>query len=42
MWTAEPTLVERKEIGFRVFVFLIIFAVLMYAAKRKVWATVAH
>ena len=42
MWAAEPRLVERKEIGFRVFVFLIIFAALMYATKRKVWATVPH
>jgi ubiquinol-cytochrome c reductase cytochrome c1 subunit len=42
MWTAEPHLVDRKEIGFRVFIFLIVFAVLMYATKRKVWANVAH
>jgi ubiquinol-cytochrome c reductase cytochrome c1 subunit len=42
MWTAEPHLVERKEIGFRVFIFLIVFAGLMYATKRKVWSKVAH
>jgi len=29
---------ERKRIGMQVFVFLIIFAVLMYFTKRKVWA----
>jgi ubiquinol-cytochrome c reductase cytochrome c1 subunit len=42
MWTAEPHLVDRKEIGFRVFIFLIVFAGLMYASKRRVWSTVAH
>jgi ubiquinol-cytochrome c reductase cytochrome c1 subunit len=42
MWTAEPSLVERKEIGFRVLIFLIVFAGLMYASKRKVWSNVAH
>jgi cytochrome c1 len=42
MWAAEPRLVDRKEIGFRVFVFLIVFAVLMYLSKRKVWTTVEH
>ena len=42
MWTAEPHLVERKRIGFEVFIFLIVFAGLMYLTKRKVWAKVAH
>jgi len=42
MWTAEPHLVERKRIGFQVFIFLIIFAGLMYFTKKKVWAPVAH
>jgi ubiquinol-cytochrome c reductase cytochrome c1 subunit len=42
MWTAEPHLVDRKEIGFRVFLFLIVFAGLMYASKRKVWASVSR
>jgi ubiquinol-cytochrome c reductase cytochrome c1 subunit len=42
MWAAEPHLVERKEIGFRVLIFLIVFAVFMYLSKRKVWSTVPH
>jgi ubiquinol-cytochrome c reductase cytochrome c1 subunit len=42
MWAAEPHLVERKEIGFRVLLFLIVFATLMYLSKRKVWSTVEH
>jgi ubiquinol-cytochrome c reductase cytochrome c1 subunit len=42
MWAAEPHLEERKKTGFRVVVFLLLFAGLMYATKRKVWADVAH
>jgi ubiquinol-cytochrome c reductase cytochrome c1 subunit len=42
MWAAEPHLVERKRIGFQVFLFLIVFAGLMYFTKKKVWAPVAH
>lgn len=42
MWTAEPKLVDRKRLGFQVAIFLIIFGVLMYLTKRKVWARVAH
>lgn len=42
MWAAEPHLTERKRIGFEVFVFLIVFAGLMYLTKKKVWSNVAH
>lgn len=42
MWAAEPKLVDRKRLGFQVAIFLIIFGVLMYLTKRKVWAHVAH
>ena len=42
MWTAEPHLVERKRIGFEVFIFLVVFAGLMGLTKRRVWAKVAH
>jgi ubiquinol-cytochrome c reductase cytochrome c1 subunit len=38
MWTAEPRLVDRKRIGFQVGIFLIVFAVLMYLTKRRVWS----
>src|SRR5712692_5844624 len=37
MWTAEPHMEERKRLGMQVFVFLIIFAGLMYFTKKKVW-----
>ncbi len=42
MWAAEPHLVERKQTGFAVMLFLALFGGLVYATKRKVWANVAH
>ena len=42
MWAAEPTLEERKEIGFRVMIFLAVLALLFYLTKRKLWRNVEH
>lgn len=42
MWAAEPHLVARKQTGFATMIFLVLFAGLVYASKRKVWANVAH
>jgi len=42
MWVAEPHLVERKALGFRVIIFLAIFALLMYLTYKKVWSGVKH
>jgi ubiquinol-cytochrome c reductase cytochrome b/c1 subunit len=41
MWAAEPHMEARKRIGMQVFVFLILFAGLMYFTKKRVWAN-AH
>lgn len=38
MWAAEPKLEERHQLGARVMVFLIAFAVIMFIAKRTVWS----
>jgi ubiquinol-cytochrome c reductase cytochrome c1 subunit len=38
-WAAEPTLAERKKIGLRVMIFLIVLAGLLYFTKKKVWAS---
>jgi ubiquinol-cytochrome c reductase cytochrome c1 subunit len=38
MWAAEPKLEERKSLGLSVVVFLLAYALLLYAAKRKIWA----
>lgn len=42
MWMADPHLVSRKETGFRVLMFLFLFAGLMYLTKRKLWSNVPH
>jgi len=42
MWAAEPHLEERKKIGFRVMVFLIVFAGMLYFTKKKLWRNVDH
>jgi ubiquinol-cytochrome c reductase cytochrome b/c1 subunit len=42
MWAAEPHLEARKRIGFQVFIFLVVFAGLLYFTKKKVWREVDH
>lgn len=42
MYVAEPHLEERKKLGFRVMLFLLIFGALVYLTKRKVWSNVEH
>ena len=42
MWMAEPHLVSRKQTGFVVLLFLVLFAGMMYATKRKLWAGIEH
>ena len=37
-WAASPEMTERKQIGVRVILFLILMTGLTYAVKRKVWA----
>ncbi|MCO6417679.1 cytochrome c1 [Siccirubricoccus sp. KC 17139] len=39
-WTAEPELEQRKAMGVKIIVFLVILAGLAYSVKRKVWADV--
>ncbi len=41
-WTSEPKMVERKQAGFGVIIFLLIFAGITYASYRRVWKGVAH
>ena len=42
MWAAEPHLEQRKKTGFRVMVFLIIFAGMLYFTKKQLWRDVEH
>lgn len=39
-WAAEPKMEMRKRIGWKVVLFVLILAALLYAAKRKMWADV--
>lgn len=39
-WTAEPELEERKRVGLKVILFLIVLTALLYAVKRKVWKNI--
>ena len=40
MWAAEPKLEDRKGMGVKVLIFLVVFTGVLYAAKRKVWSDV--
>lgn len=37
-WAAEPKMEERKRIGVMAILFLSVFAAVMYAVKKKIWA----
>ena len=39
-WAAEPELEERKRMGVKVLLFLLVLTGLLYAVKRKIWADV--
>jgi ubiquinol-cytochrome c reductase cytochrome c1 subunit len=41
-WAAEPELEERRAMGVRVILFLIVLAGMTYAVKRKIWADLKH
>jgi ubiquinol-cytochrome c reductase cytochrome c1 subunit len=41
-WTAEPKMEERKRTGFQVMIFLLVFSVLLYLTKNKIWRNVEH
>jgi ubiquinol-cytochrome c reductase cytochrome c1 subunit len=42
MWVAEPHLNDQKAAGFRVLTFLLLFAVLMWFVKNRIWRNVEH
>lgn len=39
-WVAEPEMEERKRMGVKVVLFLLLFAGIMYGVKRKIWSKV--
>ena len=38
MWAAEPKLEDRKRMGFKVMIFLVVLTGLFFAAKKRIWA----
>jgi len=36
-WAAEPKMEARKQMGVKAILFLVVFAGIMYAVKRKIW-----
>jgi ubiquinol-cytochrome c reductase cytochrome c1 subunit len=41
-WAAEPELEQRRQMGVRIILFLVVLGGLTYAVKRKIWADVKH
>ena len=42
MWSADPKLDERKRMGLLVLIYLAITALLLYFAKKRLWAKLDH
>lgn len=41
-WAADPKMEERKETGFGVMIFLLLFSGLLYGSYRQIWRNVGH
>ncbi len=41
-WAADPSLNERKQLGWTVMFYLLITTLLLYFAKKKIWTRVKH
>ncbi|KGJ05568.1 ubiquinol-cytochrome c reductase cytochrome c1 subunit [Paracoccus halophilus] len=42
MWTAEPKLMDRKQVGFVSVIFLIVLSALLYLTNKKLWWSIKH
>ncbi|MDM7255247.1 MAG: cytochrome c1, partial [Paracoccus sp. (in: a-proteobacteria)] len=38
MWTAEPKMMDRKQVGFVSVLFLIVLTSLLYLTNKRIWA----
>lgn len=41
-WAADPTLDQRKRIGWSAMLYLLITTVLLYLGKKRIWAAIKH
>ncbi len=41
-WASEPHQEERKQMGFAVLIYLLIFAAVLYASYRQIWSKIGH
>ncbi len=41
-WAAEPELEDRKRMGIKVMLFLLVLTGMLYAVKRRIWADIGH
>ena len=41
-WTADPTLNQRKRIGWQVVLYLLVTTVLLYLGKKRIWSKIKH
>ena len=41
-WAADPHMVERKQTGLAVMLFLLVFTGLTYLSYRQIWRNVSH
>jgi cytochrome c1 len=41
-WAADPHLEERKQLGWQVMAYLLVTTVLLYIAKKRIWARLEH
>ena len=40
-WAAEPEMEHRKSIGLKVMIFLLVFTIFFYMAKKKIWKNIS-
>jgi cytochrome c1 len=41
-WAADPSLNDRKRIGWLVMIYLVVTTIVLYFGKRRVWAKIGH
>ncbi|CAN0553835.1 unnamed protein product [Ectocarpus sp. 12 AP-2014] len=39
-WAAEPEMEHRKSMGLKVMIFLIIFTIFFFIAKKRIWRNI--